>query len=310
MRETTRYDIYVLLSALSGAAGITLVETLLRTYAVSALDITLVANAVGGCLLLGVAASQGTDGWRGWPISDWVRLLLSSAMIFAAGFLLFYESIDRIGASKATVLGRLELLFIVALAVIFLREPWGARHWLASALAITGGVLVNFDPLALDLHVGAGEMFIFLSAFVFAAGIVLLKSLVDRQDGLIVTGYGLAIGAVLLAPIVFWQHTAHETSSPWGWILIAALLFRGALLGISWVTYNIAMEHLGASRASVLFLSVVLFTVILQVAVDALAPDLGMRLPQHMVATLCGAALICAAVALIHRTPTLKETST
>jgi drug/metabolite transporter (DMT)-like permease len=273
---------------------------LLRSVPIAALDVTVVANLVGGFVLLAAAWRGGARGWRGWPAGDWLRLAVASLTIYAAGFLLFYEAIDLIGASKTALLGRLEVLFIVGLAVLFLRERWQPRHWLASGLALMGAALVNLDAEALNLRVGLGEVLTIASAFLFAAGIVVLKSLVDRQDGQIVTGYGLLLGALLLLPVALWQGTAAASAEQVGAVVAVALLVRGLFLGLSWVTYNVAMRHIGASPAAVLFLSVVVFTVVLQLLVDAVAPQLGLRVPDNLGAALAGGVLIGIAVILIH----------
>mgnify|MGYP001161340035 FL=1 len=301
MTPVNRYTLFVLISAFAGAAGMILTEILLRFYAVPALGIAIPANFVGGLFLLLSAAAQGTGRWRGWPTSDWLRLLAASTATFALGFLLLYEAVDLIGSSKATLLGRLEVIFVVGLAVLLLGETWTRRHWLASGVALTGAIFVNFDPDAFDLQFGRGESLTLLAVFTYAIGIVLLKTLVDRQDGLLVTGFGLLLGAAVLTLFGLYEGMAISVLRVAdGWTALV-LLVRGLLLGISWVTYNIAMRHLGASRCSVLFLSVVCFTVLLQLVIDVLAPGLGLRVPDNLFTALLGGVIIGASVFLISR---------
>jgi drug/metabolite transporter (DMT)-like permease len=296
-----RYVLYVLISALAGAAGLILTEILLRAYAISVLSITIQANLVGGLFLLLSSVAQGSRRWRGWPVTDWLRLLVASAATFAAGFLLLYGAVDLIGSSKTSLLGRLEVIFIVALAVIFLGERWTRKHWLAGGLALFGAALVNFDAEAFDLQFGLGELMSLGSVVTFSVGIILLKSLVDRQDGQLVTGFGLLLGAALLMPVAIYQGVAINTIPQAGWLAALLLLVRGLFLGISWVTYNVAMKHIGASRCSVLFLSLVVFTVLLQVSADAIAPGLGLRVPPNLSMSILGGIIICGAVVLLQR---------
>jgi drug/metabolite transporter (DMT)-like permease len=301
MTPVNRYTLYVLTSALAGAAGMVLTEILLRFWTVPALAIAIPANFIGGLFVLMGAAAQGTRGWRGWPVSDWLRLLAAAAATFALGFLLLYEAVDLIGSSKATLLGRLEVIFVVGLAVIFLGETWTRRHWLAGGLALVGAVIVNFDLHAFDLRFGLGELLALLAVFAFAVGIVLLKTLVDRHDGQLVTGFGLLLGAAMLTLFGLHDGMAFDAVRDAGWWAALVLLVRGLLLGISWVTYNVAMKTLGASLCSVLFLSVAFFTVLLQLVVDALAPGLGLRVPHNLFTALLGGVIIGASVLLIHR---------
>ena len=299
--ESLRAVALVLVSAFTGAAGVNLTEVLLRGWSVPALGIAMPSNVVGGLFLLGAAALQRTGGWRGWPAADWLRLGAAALAIYALGFLLLYTAIDLAGSSLTILLGRLETLFVVALAVLFLGERWTLRHWGASLLAVGGAVLVTLDPDAVHLHLGLGEALALAGAFVIAAGIVVLKSLVDRQDGQVVTGYGLLLGAVLLAPFALGDAAVRSAAIAGGAPVAGILLLRGVLLGISWVTYNVAMRHIGASRSAVLFLTVVVFTVGLQLVVHAVAPQLGVRLPGSWLAAGLGGALIGIAVVLLHR---------
>ena len=180
--RSTRYILLVFGSALASASGIVVTEVALRFFALPSLWVAVPSNSIGGLFLLTCALSRGRAPWRDWPARDWLRLLIAATLVYAIGFFLLYEAVDRIGASKAALLSRLEVILVVALAVIFLGERWTLRHWLASLLAVAGAVLVNFDPAALELTFGLGEALALLAAIVYASGIVLLKSLVDRQD--------------------------------------------------------------------------------------------------------------------------------
>ena len=301
MTSSRRYTLYVLASAVASAAGIITTEILLGFYALPALDVVIPANVIGGLLLLSVATVQGNRGWRSWPATDWLRLLAAATATYALAFVLLYEAIGRIGSSKVTLLGRLEVIFIVGLSVIFLGERWTLRHWIASGLALAGAALVNFDPAALDLQIGPGEILSLLAALVFSVGIVVLKSLVDRQDGLLVTGFGLLLGAALLTPFALYQGTAFTALREAGAGTALTLVLRGLFLGIAWVTYNVAMKHLGASRCTVMFLTIVVFTVAMQLLLNALAPGLGLRVPGNLLTALVGGTIIGGAVFLLQR---------
>ena len=303
MTPTTRYTLYVLIAATAGAVGLVITEIALRFYSVTALFIALVSNLIGGILLLAPTFIRGETPWRGWPAADWLRLLVSSLAIYALGFLLLYSAISHIGAGKASLLGRLEAIFIIVLAVLFLGERWSTRHWVASLLALGGAVVASFNPAAWNLSLGLGELISILTAFVFSAGIVILKPLLDRHNGQFITGIGLLVGALLLGGVMVFTPGAslNEMWGGLGWMALLALGGRGVCLGVSWATYNIAMRHLGASRCAVIFLSMVFITVALQLVGNALAPDLGLQVPENLWMTLMGGCLICAAIVLLHR---------
>jgi drug/metabolite transporter (DMT)-like permease len=303
--------VLVLISAATAAVGLVLTEIALRFFAVTALSIALLSNIAGGVVLL-IPTLRRPNAWRGWPAADWLRLAAAALAVFALGFVLLYTAIGQIGSSKSSLLGRLEVIFVITLAVIFLGEQWSRRHWISSFLALGGAVLINFDLTVWQLKFGQGELLSVLAAFVFAAGIVAFKPLLDRRDASVVTGSGLLLGAVFLVPLFYADFggvgaigvaTAIEPASlaGLGWLAWLTLGVRGVMLGVSWATYNVAMRHLGASRCSVLFLSLVLFTLALQTALDALAPGLGLQVPSNSVAAVLGGLMIFISIVVIQR---------
>ena len=303
MKADLRFSLYVLASAASAAAGLLLTEIALNFYPATTLQIAFLANIIGGIFLL-LPYLGGDRPWRGWPAADWLRFAVSAATIYAAGFVLLFAAIARVGSSKVILLGRVEAIFVVILAVIFLGERWSGRHWFATFLALGGATLISFDPEVLQLSLSWGDSLALLAAFLVAIGIVILKPLLMRRDARFVTGLGLLAGAVCLGPFLY-----ADSSFPEGPSALAAPLFllliavRGLLLGISWATYNAAMRHIGASRCAVLFLSVSFLTVALQVFVDAAAPGLSLRVPDSLTTAVAGGIVISVGVALVQRDP-------
>ena len=303
MKADLRFSLYVLASAASAAAGLLLTEIVLNFYPATTLQIAFLANIVGGAFLLLPYLRSGFP-WRGWPASDWLRFAVSAAAIYAAGFVVLFAAIARVGSSKVILLSRVETIFVVVLAVIFLGERWSGRHWFASFLALGGATLISFDPGVLQPTLSWGDGLTLLAAFLVAAGIVILKPLLVRRDPRFVTGLGLLAGALCLGPFLY-----ADSSLPAGASLVTAPLFllliavRGLTLGISWATYNAAMRQIGASRCAVLFLSVSFLTVALQVFVDAAAPGLGLRVPDSLATAVAGGIVISVAVALVQRDP-------
>ena len=127
-------------------------------------------------------------------------LVAASLAIFVVGMILNFLAIDRIGASKSAMISRLESLFVVALAVLILGERWTARCWLATGITLVGTFLINFNLESLQLTIGVGEWLTVTSALVFASGIIMLKPLLDRHDGQLLTGSAMLLGAAVLLP--------------------------------------------------------------------------------------------------------------
>ena len=275
------YSLLVLISAGTAALGSILTEIAFQHFALTSLEIALVSNLFGGLFMLGPVLLDGSRSWDRWPVRDWLRLLAAASAMYCLGFLAFYAAIGHIGSSKTIMLGRLEAIFVIALAVVFLGEKWSGRHWFASFLALGGASLISFDPRMLELEVGTGEGMTLAAALLMAAGIVTIKPLLDRRDPLFVTGCGLLIGSALMVPFALSPAALVGDSvsataiadvpglAEMGFAVTALLATRGLLVGISWVTYN--------------------------------APDLGLQTPSNLWTATAGAAVIIFAITFIYR---------
>ncbi|MEM7030735.1 MAG: DMT family transporter [Chloroflexota bacterium] len=297
MTHQTRYSLYVLTASLLASIGTILSEVALRFFLVTPFHIAFLSNIVGGIILLAPILRQDKNPWHAWPRKDWLRLIVVAFAIYVAGFLMVFTAVDQIGSGKVTLLSRLETIFIVILAVFFLGEIWSGRHWMATILALVGTVLINFDPTAWQLDFNFGELLTLIGALIFAAGIVLLKPVLDKRGGQLVTGTALLVAAVFLAFLFPFLATPIE----WHGMIIILLILMGIFRGTSWSLYNSAMPHIGASRCAILFLSVAFFTVLLQVIVDFIHPQLGLQVPSNLFMAVLGGVIIATSIVIIQR---------
>ena len=307
MTLQTRYSLYAVASGMLAASAIVMTEVALRFYALSPLLTALYSSVIGGLLLMAPIAKHGMGFFRGWPTGDWVRFVVGSLMVFVVGMVLVFFAIDLIGSSKSAMIGRLESLFVVVLAVLILGEEWNGRRWLASAITLAGTVLVNFDAEA-GLMLGTGELLNIVAAFAFASGIIVFKPLLHRHHAQLLTGSAMLSGALVLAPICVyldaWSGTVDITDAEIhgpGWLSLALLIVMSLLRALSWSVYYIAMRQIGAARCSIFFLTSVVFIVVGQISVDTIAPGLGLQVPPNLLPALSGGSLIVLGIVLLQR---------
>ena len=77
------------------------------------------------------------------------------------------------------------------------------------------------------------------------------------------------------------------------------LIARGMLQGLSWLAYNTAMQHIGAARSNILYLTTAFFTVVLQVSVAEVSPGLGLKTPEHLGMAVSGGVIIAVGIVFI-----------
>jgi drug/metabolite transporter (DMT)-like permease len=127
-----------LYTAATWAAYSVTVAPLMRTYTPSRMSAWVIPAAWVAILVTGIPQSSEQDWTLGWEI--WVLLVLATLGPLVLTNVLWFRSIHRIGANRATLAANLQPFVAAVLAVILLSEPIG---W----LQIAGGVLIALGIL-------------------------------------------------------------------------------------------------------------------------------------------------------------------
>jgi drug/metabolite transporter (DMT)-like permease len=255
----------LLVTTLFWALGHPLGRIIVRTvHAMELGSINLVVGFI--VLLVYLAASGKLKATFRLPARDiWASLALG-AIGFALYQFLTFSALSRIPASINAVLVATNIIMISPLAALFLKEkiPWG--RVVAIVTAFGGVVLVTFNQGfatgggGIDL---VGCLFSLLAALTFAVYTVLGKSVVSRNDPLVVTGLALFSGAVLLtaftAVTVGFGGLARADGVTW----LLMVLLGMTMIGVSYPTWFACLKLLPASRVSIFIYVTPVFAVIL-----------------------------------------------
>lgn len=185
-------------AALWGATGTT---QALAPAGAQPLAIGAVRLAIGGVTLLLLAATRGRLRERaGWPLLP----TLVAAASMAAYQLCFFAGVARTGVAVGTMIaiGSAPVL-AGALGVVLLRERPTPRWFVATLLAVGGCLLLGLatggvrgEAVGMVLALGAG--------LAYALYAVVSKKLLARLHPDAVVGVVFVLGALLLAPLLFW----------------------------------------------------------------------------------------------------------
>jgi drug/metabolite transporter (DMT)-like permease len=140
--ETTASITGILLglsTAATWAAYSVIVAPLMRTYTPSRMSAYVIPAAWVAIALTAIPQSSDQDWELGWEI--WVLLLFATLGPLVLTNVLWFRSIHRIGANRATLAANLQPFVAAVLAVILLSEP-------LSLLQIVGGALIAAGILA------------------------------------------------------------------------------------------------------------------------------------------------------------------
>lgn len=290
-----RYSLYVVVSAIIAAVSGVTAEIALGFYEAPPVLVVFTSNLVGGLILVSVSLRHRPTLWRGWQRTDWLKIIVVALLIYAISFIVRTTAVTYVGAGTASLLGRLETIFIVLLATLFLGETLSSRFWLAGALTLIGTLLVNLNPNGWQLTLGWGEFLAIIAPFGIAVGIIISKPLLQRLNAQWMTGLAFLFGALFLLPLL----PIYSANATFSFGVLILLLCTGACRGLAWFAYNTAMPHIGASYSALIFLSSTFFTIIFQVVVANRFPFLNIRVPPNLLMALLGGLVIVAGVAIL-----------
>jgi drug/metabolite transporter (DMT)-like permease len=239
---------------------------------------------------------------------SWKALLMASLSL-SLGIFTWYDSINRIGASKeALIAGTVEIILIIILARVFLKErlnkfqiigicigSLGFFLSLASDLSIDDISNVNLSSLNGEVNINSiypailslvsfGDLEAILSAVGFAVGMLFLGKLVTKHSSVHVAGASMFISGLILVvfmifallfdTLVTTTQYLDESSSQMELLSISrniVILFLFSLIPfIGSLSYVIGLRRIGASLTTTIGSSNLVMIFIIQIILKEL----------------------------------------
>jgi len=265
---------------------------------------------------------------------SWKNLLLAS-LFLSIGIFTWYDSINRIGASKELLIaGPLEIVIIVLLARAFLREVLKSIHIIGIALALFGFVLAimsdssfsedkenigwnglpNGSTFPETFNITFGDMEAILSALGFALGVLFLTKLVSKHSSIEVASSSMLISGFILVGFLIvgllldeMQHSSTSGTSILTYspensqqlILIVIVLIVFSLLPfVGSLSYSTGLSRIGASLTATIGSSSIIITLVVQILlVEVGIPS---NLPNNIFLAVLGGIIGFLGIYIIH----------
>jgi drug/metabolite transporter (DMT)-like permease len=128
---------------------------------------------------------------KGLQVMRGVALLLSS--------LLFISGLRFLPIAEASATGFVSPLFVTALSIFFLGESVGLRRWLATAVGLTG-VLIILRPGSSAFHPAA--FFPLVSALAWAGTLIMTRMMSGQERSFTIMTYSSIVGVCLVSALV------------------------------------------------------------------------------------------------------------
>ena len=232
---------------------------------------------------------------------SWKNLILASLSL-SFGIFTWYDSVNRIGASKEVLIaGPLEIVIIVLLARLFLDERLNRFHFIGIGIALLGFCMAVVSDTNFATHddtqrsittevspaipkssstswtiISFGDIEAILSAIGFAGGVIFLTKLTIISSSLEVAGASMLTSGLILVGVMVVGVISYATDNQVlpvkeifasGQPLVftaVVFLFFSLLPFVGSLSYSTGLSRIGASLTSTIGASSILMTVMLQ----------------------------------------------
>lgn len=190
--------------------------------------------------------------------TDWLLSLLVGVLPFATCYGLIYWAEQYVTSGLAAVLFGVLPLYVALLAAIFLpNEPLRPRLIVGVLIALGGLVLAFSESLDLGTgeHTALAALAVVCSPIASAIGNVAIKKRSEGLDALVMNGWAMITGGVLL--LVVSAPTEDWGATEWSAASIGSILYLAVLgTGFTFVTLTILLRELPAVTTS--FISMII----------------------------------------------------
>jgi drug/metabolite transporter (DMT)-like permease len=192
---------------------------------------------------------------REWPAirRSWKILALLGIIGVGAFNTLTYTGLKYTTATNGVLLNSVIPILVIAINVVFLREPLNARQALGVLTSLAGvmtivahGELETFRQLRLN----PGDLWVLAAMLGWAIYTVCLRWRPRELSSVAFTGVIIAIGVAALLPVFAWDYEGgHRTQ--WGAVTSGAVLYFAIFPSVlAYFFWNTAVARVGAERAS------------------------------------------------------------
>lgn len=207
-------------------------------------------------------------------------------------YVFFYIGLAYTTGVKGSIMNGTGTFFSVILAhFIFQNDRLSWRKVLGCGVGFAGVMVVNFNPDVLDFHFTLlGEGFVVLAAFVLAAASIYGKQVSQRMDSVLMTGYQLGIGGLVLAA---GGHAFGGALAGLSWQSAALLLYLALLSSVAFALWTILLKYNSVGSVAVFNFLIPVFGALLS------AVFLGESILEWK--NVGALALVCAGIVLVTR---------
>ncbi len=170
---------------------------------------------------------------------------------FIAPFV-YLNGLDRITAVNASLLLNVEILFIIIIGILFLKETVQKKDIIGFGLLIIGTIFLatNGDLSSISVNEGIGSLLVIIAAFFWSIDTTLSKFLSNKSDLIIITAVKCFSGGLILFLLSLMLGLSFKVPINH----LPYLFFMGIFsIGIAFVLIYFSIRQIGSTRTGSLF---------------------------------------------------------
>ena len=184
------------------------------------------------------------------PRQHWRGIALLGLVQTTGQYIFFYLGLSNTTGVKGSILYALATFFVVIFAhFLFPDDKMNLQKILGCCIGFVGVLLITFDGTGLGGGFAfTGEGFIMLSTLSSALGALISRSVAQGQDPVVVTGYQLTGGGLILIFIGLIGHGHFDSITTPGILL---LLYMAFLSAAAFTVWTMLLKYNPASKIAV-----------------------------------------------------------
>ncbi|PGX23287.1 EamA family transporter [Priestia megaterium] len=217
---------------------------------------------IAGLLMIIILYFKERPTWQMVRQNFWMYALLGFIGIFGMNALSFV-GLNHTSAVNASLIMATNPIFTIVLSAIFLREKIQIRQGIGMLVSLVGVVFVLTGGSLNKLGtISGGDILVLGANICWALYGVLGRRYIKNSTSLATSSFTMAAGALFLLPFISTPHVAtsgREVTQAW-----LAIVFMAICCSVlTYIWWNRAIAHIGASRTSIFFNLVPVVTMII-----------------------------------------------
>jgi len=194
-----------------------------------------------GLLLLAMSAMGGTNIFELTP-RKFGQVSLLGLTQTSIQYVFFYVGLAYTTGVKGSIMNATGTFFSVLLAhFIYRNDRLNARRVTGCLIGFAGVMVVNFKPELMDFNFTLlGEGFVVIAAFILAAASIYGKSISQHMDSVLMTGWQLFLGGVVLVAA---GYATGGTLHGFTWLSSALLAYLVVLSSAAFALWSLLLKY-------------------------------------------------------------------